>query len=425
MKILIYILSVLICYRSFAQKNDSTLLNADKEFAALSYKLGVANAFEKFLANDAVFLSSTPLPVEGKSNFMKMFANTKSTVIWQPTGSFKDKSSTSGYTYGLSKWIYPVADSLACSYYVYSTNWIKDDAAQWKVTTDIGSEISLKSYSLVSRNNFKISKKINTSISKKIKDKKWVTVHLTFESDRKGFVPAIIVKPNRKEVKAVVFYQHGVGDEYNKEYFLEEAEILAENGIASFIIDAPFKRKGDSFIESGGMKDAEIFDNNCVEWLQAIDILPAFNIPSKNIFFVGQSYGARVAAFMPYLDARFKKILIVSGIYNYTEWLQTTVVNQIAELRKAISPQDFKKYISTIAGYDASLYLSKKNDLDFYFQAAKNDETLSEYDILSCYEMTNSKKRITWYNGSHNLTKQAKVDRIEQIIKWANENTSH
>ena len=159
MKIFIYILPFLICQRSFAQKNDSTLLNADKEFAALSYKLGVANAFEKFLADDAVFLSSTPLPVEGKSNFMKMFANTKSTVIWQPTGSFKDKSATSGYTYGLSKWIYPVADSLACSYYVYSTNWIKDDAAQWKVTTDIGTEISLKNYSIVSRNNFKISKK--------------------------------------------------------------------------------------------------------------------------------------------------------------------------------------------------------------------------------------------------------------------------
>lgn len=425
MKKIIYILSILICHKSFAQKNDGELLNVDKEFAAMSYKLGVANAFEKFLAEDAVFLSSTPLPVEGKNNFMKMFAKTKSTVIWQPTGSFKDKSATSGYTYGLSKWIYRIDDSLACSYYVYNTNWIKDDAAQWKITTDIGSEISLKSHSLVSKNNFKISKRVNSSISKTIKDKKWTTVYLTFESDRKGFVPAIIVKPNGKEIKAVAFYQHGIGDEYNKEYFLDEAKALAEHGIATLVIDAPFKRKGDSFIESGGMKDAEIFENNCVEWLQAIDILPDLNIRSKNIIFVGQSYGARVAAFMPYLDARFKKVIVVSGIHNNAEWLQTTTVNQITELRKVISPQDFNKYISTIAGYDASLYLNKKNDLDFYFQAGTNDETLSEYDILSCYEMTNSTKRISWYNASHNLNKQAKLDRIEQIVKWANENTSH
>lgn len=425
MKKFIYIISILICHKSFAQKNDSELLNVDKEFAALSYKLGVATAFEKFLAEDAVFLSSTPLPVEGKGNFMKMFANTKSTVIWQPTGSFKDKSAITGYTYGLSKWIYPVADSLACSYYVYSTNWMKDNVGQWKVTTDIGSEISLKSYPIVSRDNFKISKKINTSITKTTKDKKWMIVHLTFESDRKGFVPAIIVKPNKKKIKAIVFYQHGIGDEYNKEYFLEEAIALAENGIASLLIDAPFKRKGNSFIESGGMKDAEIFENNCVEWLQAIDILPDLNIPSKNIIFVGQSYGARVAAFMPYLDARFKKVIVVSGIHNNAEWLQTTVVNQITELRKTISPQDFKKYISSIAGYDASLYLNKKNDLDFYFQAGTNDETLSEYDILSCYEMTNSTKRISWYNASHDLNKQAKNDRIDQIVNWANENTSH
>lgn len=422
---LILILSVLITFNSFAQKNDSILLNADKEFAALSYKVGVANAFEKFLADDAVFLSSTPLPIEGKSNFMKMFANIRSTVIWQPTGSFKDKSATSGYTYGLSKWIYPVADSLACSYYVYSTNWIKDSTRQWKVTTDIGSEIFLKSYSLVPKKNFEYSKKPNTSIANIIKDKKWITINLTFSSGRKGVVPTIIVKPNRKEIKAVVCYQHGIGEEYNKEFFLEEAKILAENGIASLIMDAPFKRKGESFIESGGMRDAEIFENNCVEWLQAINILPELNIHSKKIFFVGQSYGARIAAFMPYLDGRFKKIIIVSGIYNYTEWLQTTVVNQITELRKAIPPQRFKTYLTTIAGYDASIYLNKKNDIEFYFQAATNDETLSEYDILSCYEMTKSNKKIHWYNNSHNLGTQAKVDRIEQIIKWANENTSH
>jgi hypothetical protein len=45
---------------------------------------------------------------------------------------------------------------------------------------------------------------------------------------------------------------------------------------------------------------------------------------------------------MPYLDARFKKVIVVSGIHNNAEWLQTTVVNQITELRKTISPQDFK-----------------------------------------------------------------------------------
>ena len=421
---LIYILSVLITFNSYAQKNDITLINADKEFAALSYKVGVAKAFDKFLADDAVFLSSTPLPIEGKSNFMKMFANTTSTVIWQPTGSFKDKSATSGYTYGLSKWIYPVADSLACSYYVYSTNWIKDSANQWKVTTDIGSEISLKNYSLVSSNNFQYPKKTNKTITKTIKYKGYSIINFYYESAKKGFVPAIVVKPSRKEIKAVVCYQHGIGEEYSKEYFLEEAKLLAENGIVSLLLDAPFKRKGESFIESGGMRDAEIFENNCVEWLQAINILSEFNINTQKLFFVGQSYGARIAALMPYLDNRFQKVVIVSGIYNYSEWLQTTVVNQIAQLRKELPSQHFKAYIASIAGYDASIYLRKKNDFKFYFQVGKNDETLSEYDILSCYEMTNSTKEIHWYNNSHNLGKQAINDRIEKIIEWANENTS-
>ena len=37
--------------------------------------------------------------------------------------------------------------------------------------------------------------------------------------------------------------------------------------------------------------------------------------------------------------------------------------------------------------------------------------------------MTNSKKKISWYNNSHNLEKQATKDRVEQIINWTNENT--
>lgn len=417
------LISIFIAINAFAQKNDSTLINADRDFAALSYKKGVAVAFETYLANDALFLSSNPLPIEGKANFMKLFANTKSIVMWQLTGSFKDNSGISGYTYGLSKWIYPIADSLASSYYVYNTNWLKDDNDQWKVTTDIGTEIFLTNASLKSKDNFKYVKLTNAIIEKNIIEKKYNILYFNFESDRKGLVPAILVKPIKQAIKAVACYQHGIGDEFNKEYFLEEAKLLAENGIACLIIDAPFKRKGESFIKSGIMKDAEIFENNCVEWMQAIHNLPKLNVNTNKLFFVGQSYGARVAALMPYLDSRFKKIIIINGIYNYSEWLQTTVVNQIVELRKAIPSQDFKSYVKNISSYDASIYLNKKNDIEFYFQAGIKDKTLSEYDILSCYEMTNSKKKISWYNNSHNLNKQATKDRVEQIINWTNENT--
>jgi hypothetical protein len=127
---------------------------------------------------------------------------------------------------------------------------------------------------------------------------------------------------------------------------------------------------------------------------------------------------------MPYLDRRFKKVIVLNGIYNYCEWLQTTVVNQIAELRKITSSQDYQTYVKSIAPYDAIGYLNKKNDIEFYFQAGKNNQALSEYDILSCYEMTNSEKEIQWYHSPPDLNEQALTDRLEKIMKWANEYTS-
>lgn len=419
MKKYIFFLMAIAAYHGHAQKNDTELMNADKAFAHLSYTDGVAAAFDAYLAEDAAFLSSTPLPIVGKANFMKIFSNSSATVIWQPTGGYKDASGKSGYTYGLSKWMYPDGDSLGCAYYVYNTNWVKDQSNQWKVTTDIGTEISLKNYPLAPKETFHRTKQAKPIIEKTVKEKQIKLVHFSFESDRRGQVPAIVVQPIKQPLKALVCYQHGLGEQYSKEMFLEEAKQLAAQGIASILLDAPFKRKGDSYIAPGGMQDAEIIVNNCVEWLQAVELLPQLEINTDNYIFVGHSYGARVAALMPYLDNRFQKLVIVGGIYNYAEWLQSTMVADINALRATLAREDLKSYVASLANFDASRYLHRKNKLQVFFQAGKQDETLTEYDILSCYEMTNCTKEIAWYDAPHSLGAQATQERIAKLLAWA------
>lgn len=406
---------------SLAQKHDAELVNEDKAFAHLSYTKGVAAAFDKYLADDAVFLSSTPMPMEGKENFMKLFAGTKSIVIWQPTGAYKDPSGNSGYTHGLSKWTYPAGDSLASTYYVYTTNWLKNKADSWKVTTDIGTEISLNNYPTVSKSKFKLTGSASPVIENTSSQKSSIIVNFHFASARKGNVPALLVKPSQQVLKGLVCFQHGMGDELDKSYFLEEAKLLAENGIASLMIDAPFKRKDAGYMKPGGMRDGEIIETNTIEWQQAIDLLPSLGVKTSSYVFVGQSYGVRVANLLAYLDNRFTKIVAISGITNYAEWMQTTMNSEIAQLRRTISPEEFRGYLNAVAVYDVSLASNRGGDAEFYFQAGRQDTTLTEYDLLSCYEMIKCTKRLDWYDASHTLNDQARADRIGVIRNWIEE----
>ena len=351
---------------------------------------------------------------------MKLFAKNRSVVIWQPTGAYKATSGSSGYTYGLSKWVYPLtADSLGFSYYTYATNWLKNSDQQWQVVTDLGTEITLKTYPAVAKDQFALSLQTTPRITQTRKASGHHTIHFDFTSPRKGRVPAILVRPATREIKLLVCFQHGIGAGYAKELFLAEAQKLAAQGIASLMIDAPFIRQDEGFIKNAGMQDGEIIKTNTHEWLQALAVLSTLNVSTANLAFVGHSYGARVGALLAHVDGRFRRVICVGGIINYTEWLQTTLNAEIVGVRAALSDEDFRAYVATTAPYDVSTAFLKRHETEFYFQGKLNDAGVSEYDLLSCYETINGPKSLSWYAQAHLFEGAALTDRLGKLVQWA------
>lgn len=399
---------------------ELSVIKTDKEFAALSYEKGMAAAFEKYLDDSVVFLSVSPMPIKGKQNFLNFLSKIKATVIWQPTGGAESADGTMAYTYGLSKWVYPVGDSLNATYYLYSTNWKKNDDNEWKLVSDIGTEYSFdKPPALLPADSFKVPSTTNVSWLKALKGKGFTVRPFTFASARAGNVPGILVMPQGKNILGVALFQHGLGPTNHKEKFLDEAKLLAQEGIAGIMIDAPFARKGDAgFIEVGSMRDGDIFRNNVTEWMQLLNMLPALSLDNKPVAAIGHSYGARVASMIALLDKRVKHVVFMAGIHNYAEWMQTTLSKDIEALRNQIPPEGLKAYLNSVLPYNASAMHAKKNDIQFFMQAPGKDEYMNAYDFLSSYIILNGERKITWYDAGHSLNEAAMQDRKKQLLEW-------
>lgn len=333
------------------------------------------------------------------------------------------KGDNSGFTYGISKYVAQSGDSIIEKYYTYLSNWKKDKEGNWKMSSDMGNPLYFPKTQMVDPAYFNDETIPVISNQKKIRTKQAAIINFDYTSRNGTKVPAYLVLPMKGKAKAVTLFQHGLGETLNKEFFMQDAEMLAAKGIASISIDGPFKRKGDAFIPAGSMRDVEMFTTNVSDWLRLIKLLPQLGFTDQKIIFVGHSYGVRLAALMLYLKPEIKHAVFLAGVTNYNEWMRYTLNPGIVALRKSLPPQAFDAYLQGLSTFDVQNFLksAKAKDLNIFMQAPLKDE-MNEFDFLSTYVPINSAKSIEWYDSGHNLNDKARQDRVDIIAKWVNHN---
>lgn len=112
-----------------------TMIAAEKSFAALSVKVGMREAFMKFLADDGILFR--PGPVNGKS----VWANRPdpgARLEWWPVFADVALSGELGYTFG--PWISTPSSDLdqLPTYGYFVTIWKKGGNGEWQVALDLG-----------------------------------------------------------------------------------------------------------------------------------------------------------------------------------------------------------------------------------------------------------------------------------------------
>ncbi len=117
-----------------------SLIQTDKEFAACSIKKGAAEAFRKYLDDEAIMLSAGSMPVTGNENIFNIMKNSGNdyTLEWGPEGGGVAGSGDLGWTWGyfINKFKGD-AESPKTRRGKYLNVW-KFAEGKWKVIVDMG-----------------------------------------------------------------------------------------------------------------------------------------------------------------------------------------------------------------------------------------------------------------------------------------------
>jgi len=116
------------------------LLQADKEFSAMSVEKGMKAAFIEYIDSNGVLLRANHMPIAGANaiDFLIAQNDTEYTMNWRAENAFVAASADLGYTYG----IYAIHPSTIDTvlYGTYVSIWKKQQNGKWKFVLDSGNE---------------------------------------------------------------------------------------------------------------------------------------------------------------------------------------------------------------------------------------------------------------------------------------------
>ncbi len=122
-------------------KTDKTvLLEADRAFSKMSADVGLYEAFDFYMDDDATMYREGQHPFVGRDSIRPILStNPNATLAWEPTSAEIAESGDLGYTLG--HWEYTVKDStgsLNKSFGYYVSIWKKQADGSWKYVFDSG-----------------------------------------------------------------------------------------------------------------------------------------------------------------------------------------------------------------------------------------------------------------------------------------------
>jgi ketosteroid isomerase-like protein len=126
------------------QQESAKLLATDVEFSKKSVEAGAPEAFNNFLAEDALQLNAQSDPVNGRENIYRRMKSGGGGYIlrWEPQKAEVSLSGDLGYTWGNFTLTSGVGNDQSIVHGKYVNVWRKQPGGLWKVIVDIGNQKS-------------------------------------------------------------------------------------------------------------------------------------------------------------------------------------------------------------------------------------------------------------------------------------------
>ncbi len=145
-------------------------------------------------------------------------------------------------------------------------------------------------------------------------------------------------------------------------------------GAVSLLIDAPFSRAGESKRDFDPTVthpeiDRDIYIQTVIDLRRGVDLLLSRrDIDRKRIGFVGDSFGAHTGVLLASVEKRIKGYVIMAGVPSLTEFLRTSTVPGIVEVRNSLTKAQQSNYFTRLATVDPINYVPHVAPSALFFQ---------------------------------------------------------
>lgn len=222
----------------------------------------------------------------------------------------------------------------------------------------------------------------------KLPDKYGISVFdISFASVNNKRVDAFLLLPRGKGPFPVVVFVHwGFG---SRSQFLEEANLLAQFGVASLLVNSPFGDSKDHFIQT------------VINLRRAVDLLVSYQlIDPVRIGYVGHSWGGTLGGILAGVETRIKAYVLIAGFPSYAEYANRKDLEQFAGV----------------------LYVGHSSPAALMFQFADEDAFVSREAGERYFNAGGEPKIMRWYDHTTHKFKneKAQLDRLEWLRKKLN-----
>jgi dienelactone hydrolase len=226
-----------------------------------------------------------------------------------------------------------------------------------------------------------------------------------------GEVEMTVIAPPGKAKHPTVLWLHREGAEVKRAMFVQEAETLATMGIASLLVELPFKQP---YVHraNNNAGDADVIRNAVIDARRALDwaaTRPEFNI--DRVAVVGHRFGAWAGALLTAVDKRVDAALLMSPPGKPSGWLQVTEQAKAKKFRETFDKEAWGAYLNSIEPLDPEKWIMFASPAKLHFQFASNDEWVQTLEQVDLYRAASQPKSRQMFEADELLNDEAKKDR--------------
>lgn len=220
-----------------------------------------------------------------------------------------------------------------------------------------------------------------------------------------------VVAPLGKGRHPTVLWLHREGAEVRRALFVQEAETLAASGIASLLVELPFKQPYVHRADNN-TGDADVIRNAVIDARRAIDwaaTRPEFNV--EKLAVVGQRYGAWAAALLVAVDPRVDAAVLMSPPGKPSGWLQVTEQPKAKAFRESFDKAQWVDYLAAIEPLDPEKWIKYAAPAKLHFQFASSDAWVQTLEQVDLFRAASQPKSRQMFDSDELLNDEAKKDR--------------